>query len=107
MKTLEQDGQEVVQRHQEGVGPLAGEVRREGGVLLGGGDKWQDEPIPPLGLTLQLQGLLLEKLLSPLQVSFLEGREDRGMFSPLFCFTKNRSAVFRPETDVFLFLTCS
>lgn len=52
MHTLEQDRQEVVQRHQEGVRPLAGEVRREGGVLFGGGDKRQDEPIPPLSLAL-------------------------------------------------------
>lgn len=54
MHTLEEDGQEVMQRNQEGVGPLAGEVWREGGVLLRGGDERQDEPISPLGLTLQL-----------------------------------------------------
>lgn len=73
MHTLEEDRKEVVQRNQEGVSPLAGEVRREGRVLLRAGDERQDEPITPLGLTLQLQCLLLKKLLSPLQVSFLEG----------------------------------
>lgn len=64
-----------MQWNQEGVRPLAGEVLTEGGVLLRGGDKWQDEPITPLSLTLQLWRLLLEKLLSLLQVSFLEGRD--------------------------------
>lgn len=54
MHTLEEDRQEVVQWNQKGVGPLAGEVRQEGGILLRVGDKWQDEPFPPLDLTLQL-----------------------------------------------------
>lgn len=81
MHTLEEDRQEVVQWNQEGVGPLAGEVRREGRVLLGGMNKRQDEPITPVGLTLQLLRLLLEKLLSLLQVSSLMKRrmEDGGL----------------------------
>lgn len=54
MHTLEEDRQEVVQRHQEGVGPLAGEVRGEGRVLIRRRDERQDEPVPPLGLALQL-----------------------------------------------------
>lgn len=76
MHTLEEHRQEVVERDQEGVGPLAGEVRGEGGVLVGGGDERQDEPVAPLGLALQLHGLLLEELLRLLQVSFLEGEEE-------------------------------
>lgn len=72
MHALEEDRQEVVQRHQEGVGPLAGEVRTEGRVLLGRGDERQDEPLPPLGLALQLRGLPQEELLRLLQVAFLE-----------------------------------
>lgn len=76
MHTLEEDGQEVVQGNQEGVGPLAGEVRREGRVLLGGGYKRQNEPVSPLHLTLQLRRLLLEKLLGLLKVSFLGRRKD-------------------------------
>ena len=71
MHALEEDRQEVVQWNQEGVRPLAGEVRREGGVLLGCMDKRQDEPIAPLSLTLQLLRLLLEKLVSLLHVAFL------------------------------------
>lgn len=78
MHALEEDRQEVVQRNQEGVGPLAGEVRREGWVLLRRGDKWQDEPITPLRLTLQLCRLPLEKLLSLLQVSSLEKGKRRS-----------------------------
>lgn len=85
MHALEEDRQEVVQRHQEGVGPLAGEVRREGRVLLGRGDERQDEPVPPLGLALQRRGLPQEELLRLLQVAFLEttpkkGREKRKKF---------------------------
>lgn len=72
MHTLEEDGQEVVQRHQEGVGPLAGKVRGEGRVLIGRRDERQDEPVPPLGLALQLRGLSLEELLGFLQVASLE-----------------------------------
>lgn len=78
MHALEQDRQEVVQRHQEGVGPLAGKVRPEGRVLLRGRDEGQDEPVAPLGLTLQLQRLLLEELLRLLQVSFLH-RSETGL----------------------------
>ncbi len=62
MHALEEDAQEVVQRHQERVGPLAGEIRREGGILLRYQDEGQSEPITPLRLSLQLQRLLLEEL---------------------------------------------
>lgn len=72
MHTLEEDWQEVVQWNQEGVSPLPGEVWWESRVLLRRGNKWQDEPITPISLTLQLQCLLLEKLLCLLQVTFLE-----------------------------------
>lgn len=72
MHTLEEDRQEVVQWNQEGVGPLPGEVWWKSRVLLRRGNKWQDEPITPISLTLQLQCLLLEKLLCLLQVTFLE-----------------------------------
>lgn len=79
MHTLEDDRQEVVQRHQEGVGPLAGEVRREGRILIGRRDEGQDEPVPPLSLALQLRGLPLEKLMRLLQAAFLEtGANDRN-----------------------------
>lgn len=82
MHALEQNAQEVVQRHQEGVGPLPREVRREGGVEFGGGDERQHEPITPLGLTLQLQSLLLEKLLRLLRV-LLRRTETCDVNSPL------------------------
>lgn len=77
MHTLEEDGEEVVQRNQEGVSPLPGEVRCESRVLIRIGNEWQDEPISPFSLTLQLQGLLLEKLLGLLQVLFLEKQTNR------------------------------
>lgn len=78
MHTLEEDRQEVVQRHQEGVGPLAGEVWGEGRVLIGRRDERQDEPVPPLGLALQLRGLFLEELLCLLQVASLEtGKKEK------------------------------
>lgn len=72
MHTLEENRQEVVQRNHEGVSPLSGEVRRKSRVLLRIGNKWQDEPISPFSLTLQLQCLLLEKLLGLLQITSLE-----------------------------------
>lgn len=75
MHTLEEHTEEVMEGNQEGVGPLAGEILREGGVLLGGWDKRQDEPIPPLSHALLLQRLLLEELLGLLQVSSLEARQ--------------------------------
>lgn len=76
MHTVEKDREEVVQWNQEGVSPLAGEVWRESRALFRCGDKRQDEPIPPLSLTLQLQSLFLKKLLSLLQVSFLVGQTE-------------------------------
>lgn len=77
MHALEEDRQEVVQWNQEGVSPLSGEVRCESRVLLRTGNEWQDEPISPFSLTLQLQCLLLEELLSLLQVTFLEKQINR------------------------------
>lgn len=77
MHTLKQNGQEVVQRNEEDVSPLPREVRRKGGVLLRGRDEWENEPIPPLRLTLELQRLLLEELLCLFQVSFLEESSDK------------------------------
>ncbi len=100
MHTLEKNRQEVVQGNQKGVSPLAGEVRREGGILLGGGDKWQDEPITPLGLTLQLRCLPLEKLLSLLQVSFL--RDERNNFKRLFLFINKQFGLFRFSAGCYL-----
>lgn len=66
-----------MQGNQEGVSPLSGEVRCESRVLLRSGNEWQDEPVSPFSLTLQLQCLLLEKLLGLFQVTFLEKQTNR------------------------------
>lgn len=63
MHALKQHAQEVVQRHDEGVGPLSREVRGEGGVGVWGRQEGQDKPILPLGLVLELCGLLYKELL--------------------------------------------
>lgn len=74
MHALEENAEEVVQRHQESVGPLAGEVRREDGILFRCGNERQSEPFPPLWLTLKLQRLPLEKLLRLLWIPRLRHR---------------------------------
>lgn len=94
MHTLEEHRKEVVQGNQEGVGPLAGEIRSKSRILFGCGDKRQDEPVSPLGLTLQLDSLLLEKLLSLLQVSFLAGEKKRETVTP------------RPRNTVKTYILC-
>lgn len=63
MHTLEQDAQEVVQRYNEGVGPLPREVDSKGGVGVRGGQEGQDKPILPFSLVLELRGLLCKELL--------------------------------------------
>lgn len=94
MHTLKQNGQEVVQRNEEDVSPLPREVRRKGGVLLRGGDEWENEPIPPLRLTLELQRLLLEKLLCLFQVSFLEESSDKWLVWNTEIFNCNLNSVW-------------
>lgn len=76
MHALEENAEEVVERDEKRVGPLAGEIRRESGILLRRWDEGQNEPIPPLHLPLQLRRLLLEKLLSLLLVLRLRRRTE-------------------------------
>lgn len=64
MHALEQDAQEVVQGEDEGVGPLARKVGSEGGVGVWGWQEGQGKPILPLGLVLELRGLLCKEFLS-------------------------------------------
>lgn len=64
MHALKQDAQEVVQGHNEGIGPLSREVGSKGGVGVWGWQEGQDKPILPLGLVLELCGLLCKELLS-------------------------------------------
>lgn len=64
MHAPKQDAQEVVQGHNEGVGPLSRKVGGEGGVGVWGWQEGQDKPILPLGLVLELCGLLCKELLS-------------------------------------------
>lgn len=64
MHALKQDTQEVVQGHDEGVGPLSRKVGSKGGVGVWGWQEGQDKPILPLGLVLELRGLLCKELLS-------------------------------------------
>lgn len=64
MHALKQDAQEVVQGHDEGIGPLARKVGSKDGVGVWGWQEGQDEPILPLGLVLELRGLLCKELLS-------------------------------------------
>lgn len=72
MHALEKHRQEVVERDQEGVRPLACKVWRKDRVLLGCGDKRQNKPLTPLALPLQLGHLLQEELLGPLYVPLLK-----------------------------------
>lgn len=64
MHALEKHTEKVVKRDKECVGPLAREVRSEDWILLWGGDEWEDEPVAPLCLALELRSLFLEELLS-------------------------------------------
>ena len=75
MHALEQCGQEVVQGHQEGVSPLAGEVQCEGGVLLRGQDEGQSKPITPLRRPLKLRPHALKELLGLVLVPLLENTQ--------------------------------
>ena len=77
MHALKQDTQEVVQGHNEGVGPLARKVGGEGGVGVWGWQEGQDKPILPLSLVLELRGLLCKELLS-LVTSVCLPRHGRG-----------------------------
>lgn len=63
MHALKQDTQEVVQGHNEGVSPLSRKVSGKGGVGVWGWQEGQDKPILPLGLVLELRGLLCKELL--------------------------------------------
>lgn len=63
MHALKQHTQEVVQRHNKRICPLAWEIGGEGGVGVWGREEGQDKPILPLRLVLELRGLLEEKLL--------------------------------------------
>lgn len=63
MHALKQDAQEVVQRHNKCICPLAREIGGKGGVGVWGREEGQDKPILPLHLVLELGRLLEEKLL--------------------------------------------
>lgn len=63
MHAPKQDAQEVVQGHNEGVGPLSRKVGGKGGVGVWGRQEGQDKPILPLSLVLELRGLLCKELL--------------------------------------------
>lgn len=64
MHALKQDAQEVVQGHNEGVGPLSRKVGSKGGVGVRRWQEGQDKPILPLSLVLEFCSLLRKEFLS-------------------------------------------
>ena len=78
----EHDGQEVVQRQEQGVLPLSREVAREHRVAVGVGQEWQRKPLLPLRLALELRRHLLKELLELVVALGLDAVDDVQLVNP-------------------------